>query len=181
MPTIVSLGTRLPVSFEAFVVADDNPQRPGGVNGVDEQLIPTSTRCKLPRDLSHPVGAREITRALATCPQRPELTIGFLDLNSGFLDAYTARASWFWDYRSRLERGDPVRVVTVSVRCQCKGVSVSRKWIGRRWDISVLPVLREQRHVAHRLLLDEGLGLLNDWLRIATYPVRESVWHGWSA
>lgn len=140
---------------------------------VDEHMIPTSTKDKLPRDLSHPVGAREITRALAACPQRPELTIAFLHLNSGFLDAYTARAPWFWDYRNRLERGDPVRVVTVSVRCQYKGVSVSRKWIGRRWDINVLPVLREQRHVAHGLLVDQGLALLNGWLCIR----RPETWY----
>jgi hypothetical protein len=38
-------------------------------------------------------------------------------------------------------------------------------WYGEHWELRVYPVLREFRHVANRLLLEQGLPDLARWLR----------------
>jgi len=60
----------------------------------------------------------------------------------------------------------PPRWLKVSATC-CTAATVALVEAGRydaTWELMVYPVLREARHLAHRLLLEKGLGFIKLWL-----------------
>src|SRR5271166_3169519 len=103
-------------------------------------LIRTGLRDKLPRGLSHPVGAEVISRALWGCPHYDELWIAF---GSRPLPLYPPSAE-FADFR-----------LAFSVVCNHHTAS---------WYLSVPAVPSKERASARQLLIAVGLPGVRDWL-----------------
>lgn len=103
-------------------------------------LIPTGLRDKLPRGLSHPVGAEIISRALAGCPRYDDLWIAF---GSKPLPLSRAPAECP-DFR-----------LAFSVVCNNHPGT---------WYLSVPAVPSKERNVVRQLLLGVGLPGVREWL-----------------
>jgi hypothetical protein len=112
-------------------------------------LIRTGLRDKLPRGLSHPVGAEAISRALAGCPRYDELWTAFgsqpLPLHPAPADAADFRLAFM--------------VV-------CNNPSGT-------WYLSVPAVPSDERSVARLALLTVGLPWVREWL----CRPRPATWH----
>lgn len=109
-------------------------------NKTPSPLIRTGIRHKLPRGLSHPIGAEAISRALAGCPRYDELWIAF---GAKPLPIFQAPAECA-DFR-----------LAFSVGCHNYFDS---------WDLSVPAVPSKERNVIHQLLLAFGLPGVREWL-----------------
>jgi hypothetical protein len=103
-------------------------------------LIPTGLRDRLPRGLSHPVGAEIISRALAGCPRYDELWIAFGSKPLLLYPAPTGRP----DFR-----------LAFSVVCSNHPGT---------WYLSVKAVPSKERNAVRQLLLGVGLPGVREWL-----------------
>ena len=123
-------------------------------------MIPTRYKSKLSRDLSYPIGAEAISAALAAAPHAEVVTLTFSD--SGGWPASR--------FRQVLVDRSPSRILTLRYQPSCKpGFSgsndmVAGGWYREKWELMVYPVLREFRHLANRLLREEGLPAVATWL-----------------
>jgi hypothetical protein len=113
-------------------------------------LISTALRDKLPRGLSHPVGAEAISRVLVGCPRYEELWTAF---GSKVLPLHPAPAEAA-DFR-----------LAFTVVCN---------YHTGTWYLSVPAVPSEERTVARRVLLAVGLAGVREWL----CRPRPETWHG---
>jgi hypothetical protein len=112
-------------------------------------LIRTGLRDKLPRGLSHPVGAEVISRALVGCPRYDELWTAF---GSKPLPLHPAPAECA-DFR-------------LAFTVVCNNYSATRY-------LSVPAVASDERTVVRHLLLTVGLPGVREWL---SQP-RPATWH----
>jgi hypothetical protein len=112
--------------------------------------IRTGLRAKLPRGLSHPVGAKAISRALHDCPMSDELWTSF--------------------GKRKLPIGSPV---------ECAGFdcafSVYSRTFPEGWILTVPAVPSDEKAFVRRFLISRGLPGVRDWLvrpRTKTWYVR---------
>lgn len=130
-------------------------------------MIPTRYRSKLPGHLSYPIGAQALSEALAGAPHAEALTVGFSD----DLFAYSAV-----DFQRLLRERKPYKILEAEHKPARKpGISASNQsveegWFDEKWEIRVFPVLCELRHLANRLLKDQGLPAVAQWLRSSQQP-----------
>lgn len=103
-------------------------------------LISTGIRHKLPRGLSHPVGAEVISRALAGCPRYGELWIAFGAKPLPLSPAPPECA----DFR-----------LAFSIVCNNPSGD---------WYLSVAAVPSKERNAVRQLLLETGLSSVREWL-----------------
>jgi len=120
-------------------------------------MIPTTHKTKLSGRLSYPVGAKEVNDVLAACPRIAELSMRFSDL-----PVYPGAA-----FRKTLSERMPYRIFAITFYPGLKAGYFSRV-IPREWKITVYPVVRSKRHVAHQLLIEEGLPSVAAWLHSTT-------------
>jgi hypothetical protein len=123
-------------------------------------MIPTLYKSRLPRSLSHPIGAQALSEALAGAPHVGSFTVAFSDL-----------AIWPKSrFQKVLAEKQPYQILTARFSPGSRpGYGGSNKfiesgWYDAKWELMVYPVLRELRHVAHRLLLEQGLTSIKRWL-----------------
>jgi hypothetical protein len=118
---------------------------------MENELIPTYCKDKLPKDLSYPLGAQEISRALTGIPQHDELKLWFrsspMDSKSEFHDLLL----------KGLER--PI----LKAWYFCHPMTISGPGFVS-WTLLIYPVLRKKRHIAHELLCKDGLASARKWL-----------------
>ena len=132
-----------------------------GTQAENDPLIPTRLRAKLPRRLSYPVGAKELSEGLRAAPHFESLEIVFRDRPT----------FWASEFQRWLEEALPYPVVVADFRPRSKpgfigsNAMVDKGFYDEKWEIKVHPVLREKRHLAHRLVCDEGVSQLLAWLR----------------
>ena len=124
-------------------------------------MIPTRYKSKLPRTLSYPIGAEAISAALAGAPHAEEFVLGFSD-----------RVVWpVSEFQRLLRERLPYRVFVAQYRPETKpGYSAPQSlieggWYDCKWELHVYPVLREWRHLVNRLLREQGLPAVVEWLR----------------
>ena len=128
-------------------------------------MIPTRSRSKLPKALSYPIGAEAISEALADAPHADEMSLSFYDHPE-----YTLPKGHPYWYRT-IRSGLPYLILTVEYQAACKpGLSannsmIERGWYQEHWNLTVCPVLRELRQVAGRLIREQGLPAVVEWLR----------------
>ena len=113
-------------------------------------LIPTRFRSKIAHTRSYPVGAEAISKALAGVPQFEHLELTF------------------WDYKFQ-PLAKSYKVLEVAYRHLGGFHSASKDMIERgfhepKWQITVKPVSRGQRHLVQVQLLERGLPYLKEWL-----------------
>jgi hypothetical protein len=124
-------------------------------------VIPTRFKEKLPKLQSYPIGAEALSDGLANAPHADSFTVSF----SGTPVWPDSR------FQSVLAENHPYGILLASYEPAHKpgyiGANwmVERGWYGERWQIAVYPVLRELRHLANRLLREQGLVLVVEWLR----------------
>jgi hypothetical protein len=112
-------------------------------------LIRTGLRDKLPRGLSHPVGAEAISRALQGCPRYDEL--------------WTAFGS----------RPRPLHPMPAECAHFRLAFAVSCSNYSDGWHLSVPAVPSEERAVVRQLLIASGLPSVREWL----CRPRSETWH----
>lgn len=124
-------------------------------------MIPTRYKARLPRHLSYPLGAEAISEALAGAPHVEALSLTFS--NEPVWPAA--------EFRRLLGGRLPYNVMAAEYRPARKpGLSASsamvqRGWYDETWELKVYPVLAELRHLANRLLHEEGLPAVVTWLQ----------------
>lgn len=103
-------------------------------------LIPTGLRDKLPRGLSHPVGAEIISRALAGCPQYNKLWISF--------------------------SAKPVPLFPAPVECADFRLAFLAGYnsLSGNWSLGVPAVPSKERNAVRQLLMETGLSGVREWL-----------------
>jgi hypothetical protein len=128
--------------------------------------IPTELKDKLPRLLSYPIGAEALTRALGQAPHIEQFKVSFIG---------NAKLLVPGGYRNWVS--SPTRKVLVAqFRPASKpGISapnsfIEEGWYDEKWELTVIAVLREQRHLVHQLLHEQGLPKVVDWLRLSQRP-----------
>jgi hypothetical protein len=131
-------------------------------------LIPTRYKSKLGKHLSYPVGAQEISAALAGAPHVDALSLTFFAhpgvLVSPFQRALRERLTYAVlkaEYHSARKPG-----------LSAAAFVIEGGWYDERWELTVYPVLRELRYVANRLLHERGFPALALWLRKAQGQAR---------
>jgi len=136
-------------------------------------MIPTRYKSKLPRTLSYPLGAEAISEALAGAPHAEEFSLAFSD-----------QAVWpASEFQRLLWERLPYALVTAQYRPTHKpgygGAQslVESGWYDRAWELHVNPVLREQRQPAGRLIREQGLPAIVEWLRFTQRPGWETRVH----
>ena len=118
----------------------------------EKVIIPTLSKAKISRNLSYPIGAEQISAALAATPQLPMLQLHFY---SGF--------------NHRLRRGhyEFLRVEYLNQATPSEKWPISRLY-GRppqyRWEIIVQPVPRVFRHKIKQYIVDSALPQIALWL-----------------
>jgi hypothetical protein len=134
-------------------------------------LIPTSYRNKLPKHLSYPVGAGEISTALAAAVHVKPLSLGFhsrpVEPASEFQRILVARQP----YSIVQAIYHPARKPGLSAAA----FMIEAGWYDECWDLAVYPVLREHRHIANRLLQERGFPALSLWVHKAVRAAQEMV------
>ncbi len=127
-------------------------------------MIPTRYKAKLAPNPSYPVGAEALSEALAGVPHVESLSVSFsnraVEPGSVFRRLLAARL--------------PFRILSDEFRPgRGPGLTGSndmleRAWYDERWELTVYAVLSELRHVANRLLREQGLPAVARWLRAST-------------
>jgi hypothetical protein len=112
-------------------------------------LIPTGLRDKLPRGLSHPVGAEAISRALAGCPRYEELWTAFGRQPLPLYPALTDDAEF-----------------RLAFQVVCNNHTGT-------WSLSVPAVPSGERAAARQVLAVVGLQGVREWLCRS----RPQTWH----
>lgn len=124
-------------------------------------MIPTRGKAKLPKHLSYPIGAEALTEGLAGAPHAEALTVSFW-------------GTPVWPgsrFQLALAEEQPYVVLTAKHEPARKpgygGAQflVESGWYDEKWELTVYPVIRDLRHLANRLLKDQGLSLIVEWLR----------------
>ena len=119
-------------------------------------MIPTSSKAKLPKTLSYPIGAAAISEALFGAPHSDKLCLSFED-------APLWRASTF---QRILKDGLPYRIMEARYHAPYQlGYSRARILDAGHWLVHVYPVRRDLRSVAGALLRTQGLLMMVEWLR----------------
>ncbi|HEX7184613.1 MAG TPA: hypothetical protein VF756_22505 [Thermoanaerobaculia bacterium] len=124
-------------------------------------MIPTLYKSRLPGHLSYPIGAQALSAALAGAPHAEALTVAFSE--HAVVSAL--------DFQRLLRTRQPYRILRAEHEpARRPGISASNQmvekgWYDEKWEIRVFPVLRELRHLANRLLKEEGLPAVAQWLR----------------
>jgi hypothetical protein len=122
-------------------------------------LIPTKRRSQIAHELSYPVGAEMVSEALAEVPQFELLTLT-LRMPYEVTPAHIRQAS---------DSGGYLCVFDAAYRNVNPGLcgsqdSIERGWYDEAWELSVYPVLRENKAVAREALRARGLPAVRDWL-----------------
>lgn len=133
-------------------------------------IIPTRYSSKLPRHLSHPIGAEAVSEALAGSPHAEASSLWF-----------ACSPVWRTSESRRLfQERLPYDLMTAIHHPASKpGIGgahwmIQEGWYDECWELRVNPVLSEFRSLANRLLRDEGLPSISSWLK-------SSGRRGWAA
>jgi hypothetical protein len=108
-------------------------------------LIATTYKAKIPSSVSWPMGAQEISDALAGVPQFDELRVTF----SFYMTNKTALNHWPWMEVMRFAYYKGANSLSMS------GNMIQRGHLERQWSISVSAVPRAERKRFHDMLLSE--------------------------
>src|SRR4051812_37364768 len=126
-------------------------------------MIPTRYKSRLGKTLAYPVGAEAISLALAGALHSEALELRF----------YARPVEPASRFQRVLAERLPYTIVAAESRPARKpglssaGSMIEAGYYDQRWKLTIYPVLREFRHVANQLLLEQGFPALSRWLRAA--------------
>jgi hypothetical protein len=119
---------------------------------VQQVIIPTLSRTKISRNLSYPIGAEQLSAALAATSQLPDLKLHFY---SGF-DVGLRSGHYEFLRVEYLNQATPSEKWPIS--------SLYKRPPQYRWEIVVQPVPRVFRHRIKQYVVDSALPQIADWL-----------------
>jgi hypothetical protein len=119
---------------------------------VEQIIIPTLSKAKISSKLSYPIGAQQVSEALASSPQFIALKLRFY---SGF-DHGLRRGHYEFLRIEYLNSTQPADKWPIS--------SLFRRPPQYRWEVVVQPVPRHLRHRIKQYILDSALPQLASWL-----------------
>ncbi len=130
-------------------------------------LIPTRYRQPITRDLSHPIGAEQLSAVLAGIPQFEALSVSFSGVPTLWNDT---RAS----SPEQVEKA-PQPVLSAWFTHRRPGASGPSKGgeFGVRWGLTVYPVPSGLKATVRAALDEEGLSVVREWLAAP----RNETWH----
>ena len=134
--------------------------------------IPTRYRQPIARDLSHPIGAEQLSAELAGVPQFAALSVSFSGVPHLFVDTRPTRSG-------EVER-EPQPVLSAWFTNRRLGVSGSQvhpieaESFGERWGLTVYPVPSGLKATVRAALGAEGLAVVREWLAAP----RTETWRG---
>jgi hypothetical protein len=131
-------------------------------------LIPTRYRQPIARDLSHPIGADQLSAELLGVPQFEALSVSFSGVPTLWSDTRPATP----------EQGEKAPQPILSAwfthrRPGISGQSESREF-GERWGLTVYPVPSGLKATVRAGLDAEGLAVVREWLAAP----RTETWRG---
>ena len=134
-------------------------------------LIPTKNKYKLPKSMSYPLGAKEISESLAEVPQ-------YNDLNLTFIDRSTFWASKF---NECIKNKEQIKVLEIKYTKLKGGISTPKKWLeegspGSGWNITIYAVPKVNRHQTNAALKALVLPNLKKWLNDID-PIEKFSYH----
>ncbi len=133
-------------------------------------LIPTRYRQPIARDLSHPIGAEQLSEALAGVPQFDALSVSFSGVPNLWADTRPAKLG-------EVER-DPQPILSAWFTNRHPGVSSSPNLqsaeFGERWGLTVYPVPSGLKATVRAALGASGIPELREWLAAP----RTETWRG---
>ncbi len=143
-------------------------------------MIPTSSKAKLPSDFSYPIGAEVISEALAGTPHVGAFSVWFGNGTGGLstkpLSAVEFRSAS--EFRRLLVDRRPYAIMAAWYQPKSKPRIGVDAFFGReRWGLTVYPVLAELKHLASRLLREEGLPTIATWLKSSDRAGWNANWH----
>lgn len=118
---------------------------------IERVIIPTLSRANISRNLSYPIGAEDISRAVASAVQLPELKLAFYPPDVRLRGAHYEFLRVEYLNNSRPAQEWPI----------CNLFGRPPEW---RWVIVVHPVPRVLRHRIKRYILDTALVQITSWL-----------------
>ena len=122
------------------------------VEDVELVVIPTMSKAKISRDLSYPIGAEAISRAVERVPQFPLLRLQFY-LGS---DHFLRRGNYEFLRAEYLNNSTPVDEYPVS--------HLYKRPPQYQWEIVVQPVPCVHRHRIKTYIVESALGEIREWL-----------------
>jgi hypothetical protein len=115
-------------------------------------MIPTHHKSKLAKNLSYPIGAQAISVALTAAPHAEEISLWFCDMP-------------LWpasEFQRLLRHGLPYRILEFTYM---PAHIIGYATYDAKWTLNIYAVKREFRHLANRLLREQGLPAIVEWLR----------------
>jgi hypothetical protein len=122
------------------------------VEDVELVVIPTMSKAKISRDLSYPIGAEGISRAVEGVPQFPLVRLQF----HHWSDSHLRRGEYEFlrvEYLNNVFRPDHYPVSPLYQRPP-----------QYQWEIVVQPVPRVHRHRIKRYIVESAFGEIREWL-----------------
>jgi len=121
-------------------------------------MFPTIVKAKIYGTQSYPLGAKEISEALAAVPQSGALKIAFYN---GWKTVWAA-GNWLLlkEFREARDRYS----VTAAIYGYFRNQSETDGSAPGAWQIAVGPVPRAKRHAINGVLKSEGLPAIREWL-----------------
>jgi len=120
-------------------------------------MIPTRLKAKLPKRLSYPIGAEAISAALTGITHFDELTLNFWN-----------EPVWPGsEFRRLIKDSIPYTILAAEYEPPVKPGYGGKSSLINGWKITIYPVVRALKHLAHRLLMEQGLPLVVDWLGLS--------------
>ncbi len=123
-------------------------------------LIPIRYRQPISRDLSHPIGAEQLSAELLGVPQFEALSVSFSGVPNLFADTRPARSGEF-------EREpQPVLSAWFTHRrpAASGGANQQGGEFGERWGLTVYPVPSGLKATVRAALGETGLAIVREWL-----------------
>lgn len=130
-------------------------------------MIPTYHKAKLSQRLSYPAGAETLTEGLGDAPHVASFRVTFSGQPT-WPDARVQKAAT--GDKAGAENRPHMILAAEYVPAHKQGylashAMVEQGWCDDRWMLTVYPVVRAMRSVAHRLLREQGLPRVAAWLR----------------
>lgn len=128
-------------------------------------IIPTFFKDKIPKELSYPTGAEEISRELSKTPQLEEIRLSFYFRQSNL---FLTKETLFSVLELRFSHPHPSR--------SSPQHAFDANFYRRKWQIIVFAVPRELRNAISQKLMEEGFPEIRTWLGETIDRKRQDDW-----
>ncbi len=123
-------------------------------------LIPTQHKDKLPQGFSYPIGAKELSEALADAPQHALMALSFHDRDT----------FWASEFKDRIKKKGTIKVIEIEY-CRSHAYPGAPQYFVEsghfepKWKICVYALPSEHRHDVNTALIELAMPVYKEWLQ----------------